>query len=130
LQLLPLTVVQLMLVCFFLQISRVSGEAGCSPRRDIRVPAARNGDELLPGPVVEISPTDLRLDGRVIGDDAELGDELLTLKLNDPLLHPSAQFEGRVLVSADRDVPWRRLREVLAAARKRDYLVVDFVVVR
>jgi hypothetical protein len=119
-----------MLVCFFLQISRATGETCCSSPRDIRVPAAVNGDELLPGPVVEISPTDLRLDGSVVADGAELADQLLILKRNYPVLHPNERFEGRVLVSADRDVPWRRLREVLAAARERNYLNVDFVVVK
>ena len=120
-----------MLVCFFLQIARMTGETCCSsPRPDIRVPAALNGDELLPGPLVEISPTDLRLDGGVVAGGAGLADQLLILKRNYPLLHPGERFEGRLLVSADRDVPWRRLREVLAAARERDYLTVDFVVVK
>ena len=130
LNLLPLTVVQLTLVCFLLQISRATGETGGSPRPEIRVPAAVNGEELLPGPVVEISPTDTRVDGSVVGDGAALADRLLILKNNHPLLHPGEPFEGRVLVWADRDVPWSRLREVLAAAKRRDYLIVDFVVVK
>ena len=129
LNLLPLTVVQLMLVCFLLQISGTTGEC-CLSGRDIRVPAAVNGDELLPGPVVEISPTDLRVDGSVVDDGTALADRLLTLKNNHALLHPAETFEGRVVVWADRDVPWSRLREVLAAARKRDYLLVDFVVMK
>jgi hypothetical protein len=130
LNLLPLTVVQLTLVCFLLQISRATGEICCLPRREIRVPAAVNAEELLPGTVVEISPTDMRVDGSVVGDAAALADRLLILKNNYPLLHPGEPFEGRVLVWADRDVPWSRLREVLAAARRRDYPIVDFVVVR
>ena len=130
LNLLPLTVVQLALVCFLLQLSRAEGETCCSPRKDIRVPAAMNGDELLRGPVVELSPTGVSLDGSVVADDATLDDQLLILKKNFPLLHPDERFEGRLLVSADRDVPWSRLRKVLAAAETRDYRIIDFVVVR
>ncbi|HMF42234.1 MAG TPA: hypothetical protein VKQ32_16280 [Polyangia bacterium] len=126
----PLTVVQLMLVCFLLQISSATGEICCLPRQEIRVPAAVNGDELLPGPVVEISPTDLRVDGSVVDGGAALADRLLVLKNKYALLHPAETFEGRVVVWADRDVPWSRLREVLAAANKRDYLLVDFVVIK
>ena len=128
--LLPLTVVQLTLVCFLLQISRATGETGCTPRREDRLPTAVNGAELLPGPVVEISPTGLWVDHIEVGDGGALADQLLTLKNNHPLLHPGERFEGRVLVWADRDVPWSRLREVLAAARSCDYLSVDFVVVK
>jgi len=39
-------------------------------------------------------------------------------------------FDGRVLVWADRDTTWRRLREVLAAAEKHDYRSVDFAVAK
>jgi hypothetical protein len=127
---LPLTVTQLALVCFLLQISDATGEMCCLPRREIRVPAAVNGVELLPGPVVEISRTDLRVEGSVVDDGAALADRLLILKNDDRLLHPAEPFEGRVLVWADRDVPWSRLRDVLAAARKRDYLLVDLVVIK
>jgi len=130
LNLLPLTVVQLTLVCFLLQISRATGETGCTPRREDRLPTAVNGEELLPGPLVEISPTDVRVDGSLVSDGAALADQLQVLKSNHQLLHPGEPFEGRVLVWADRDVPWSRLREVLAAARRRDYLIVDFVVVK
>jgi hypothetical protein len=130
LNLLPLALVQLTLVCFLLHLWSPTGETGCSHRRDVKIPTAVNGDELLPAPVVELSPTDLRLDGSVVADGDELADKLLTLEMNYPLLHPGERFGGRVLVSADRDVPWSCLREVLAAAEKRDYLIVDFVVVK
>jgi len=130
LNLLPLTVMQLSLVCFLLQISRATGETGCSPLREDRLPTAVNGEELLRGPVVEISPTDMRIDGSVVSDGAALADQLLIIKDNYPLLHPGEPFEGRVLVWADRDVAWSRLREVLAAAKRRDYTNVDFVVVK
>ena len=53
---------------------------------------------------------------------------LLVSKRSYVLVHPRGSFEGRVLIVADRDVPWRRLREILAAAAKHDYLIVDFVV--
>ena len=130
LNLLPLTVVQLTLVCFLLQISRTTGETGCTPRREDRLPTAVNGEELLPGPLVEISPSELRVDGGQVSDGAALADRLLTLKNNHSLLHPGEPFDGRVLVWADRDVAWSRLREVLAAAKRHDYLSIDFVVVK
>jgi len=129
LNLLPLTVVQLTLVCVLLQDFRPVGETCCLPRRDIRLPRAVNGVELLRGPVVEISPSDLRIDGSVVADGAELADKLLIAKNNHPLLHPGETFDGRVLLSADRDIPWRRLREVLAAAEGRGYRIIDLVVV-
>ena len=128
--LLPLTVVQLTLVCFLLQFFGARGETGCTPRREDRLPTAVNGEELLLGPLVEISPTGMWVDHAEVNDGAALADRLLTLKNAQPLLHPGEPFEGRVLVWADRDVPWSRLREVLAAARRHDYLNVDFVVVR
>ena len=49
---------------------------------------------------------------------------------NHPLLHPGEAFDGRVLVWADREMTWRRLREVLAAAEIHDYRSIDFAVVK
>jgi hypothetical protein len=129
LNLLPLTVVQLMLVCVLLHDFRATGEPCCLPRRDIRLPRAVNGAELLRGPVVAISPTDVRVDGSVVDGGARLADRLLILKNDYPRLHPGQTFDGRVLVSADRDIPWRRLRKVLAAAEAHDYRIIDLVVV-
>jgi len=129
LNLLPLTVVQLALVCFLLNISSATGET-CPPRRDIRLPTTVNGEELLRAPLVEISPTDIRVDGLVVAGDADLADRLLVVKNNQHLLHPGEAFDGRVLVWADRETTWRRLREVLAAAEKHDYRSIDFVVVK
>ena len=130
LNLLPLTVVQLALVCFLLNISSATGETGCPPRRDIRLPTTVNGDELLRGPLVEIAPTEVRFDGSAVDGDADLADRLVVAKNNQRLLHPGEAFDGRVLIWADRDTTWRRLREVLAAAEKHDYRSIDFVVVK
>jgi hypothetical protein len=130
LNLLPLTVIQLVLVCFLLHCFSPVGETGCDLRRDVRLTKTVNGDELEGGPVVELSPTDTRIDGSVVDDGRALADKLSVLKDNFPLLHPGETFEGRVVVSADRDVPWRRLREVLTAARSRDYPLIDFAVVK
>jgi len=130
LNLLPLTVTQLTLVCYLLPFFSPGGEipCGCPLSRNIRVQRAVNGHELVRGPVVALSPTDTRVDGGSVADAAEVAERLLVLKRNYALLHPSEWFEGRVLVLADGDVPWRRLREILAAAAREDYLLVDFVV--
>src|SRR5262245_19775656 len=79
LNLLPLTVIQLSLVCFLLQIARATGETypPPPPRPDIKLPRAANGDELLLGPLVEISLTEMWIDGSVVADGAELADKLL-----------------------------------------------------
>jgi len=129
LNLLPLTVVQLALVCFLLNISSATGET-CPPLFYIDSPTTENGEELLRAPLVEISPTDIRVDGLVVACDADLAYRLLVVKNNQHLLHPGEAFDGRVLVWADRETTWRRLREVLAAAEKHDYRSIDFVVVK
>jgi hypothetical protein len=80
--------------------------------------------------VVAISLTDMRVNGSEVAGATELADKLLVMKNNYSLLHPGETFDGRVLVSADRDIPWRRLREALAGAERSDYRIIDFVVVK
>jgi hypothetical protein len=123
-------VIQLTLVCFLLHLWSPQGETGCGSSLGIRLPTTVNGDELQRGPVVTISSADTRVDGSVAEDAAAVADRLGILKDTYALLHSGEPFDGRVLLYVDRSIPWRRLREILAAAAKQDYRIVDFVVTK
>lgn len=77
-------------------------------------------------PVVEITPTGARIDGRAV-DERELRQDLETMQRNWDVLHPRAPFPGEVSVAVDPKIAWPRLEPWLLALREAGYPRVSFL---
>jgi biopolymer transport protein ExbD len=128
------------LVVFLLQTFTVSGELSVS--RDIRLPDARNHDDVAQAPIVAVSRQVVTLNGAPVADTAtllqgesadwrlaELHDQLVMLKNNYQLLHPDPQdFKGQLLVQADQQVDFKALKKVLYTCSLAGYHNISFAV--
>jgi biopolymer transport protein ExbD len=59
---------------------------------------------------------------------AKLHDDLVTLKNNHKLLHPSEGWSGTVLVRADRELDFRLLKKILYSCQVAGYPQVQLLV--
>ena len=58
----------------------------------------------------------------------KLHDELVTLKNNYKLLHPSDEFKGMVIVQADKNVDFKVIKKVMYSCSMAGYLNVNFAI--
>jgi hypothetical protein len=68
------------------------------------------------------------LDGRADWKISELHDDLVTLKHNFKLLHPSEGFDGTVIVYADRELDFKSLKRVILSCNVAGYPNVQLIV--
>ena len=128
------------LVVFLLQTFSASGEL-LSVSKNIVLPEAMNFKELERAPVIAISKESVTLDGRPVANAEDLNkdtsadwkisdlhDQLVTLKNNYKLLHPSEDFLGNVIVQADRGVDFKVVKKVLYTCGAAAYKNVNFAV--
>ena len=59
---------------------------------------------------------------------AKLHDDLVTLKNNFKLLHPSENFNGTVIVQADKNVDFKVVKKVMYSCAVAGYQNVNFAV--
>jgi biopolymer transport protein ExbD len=130
-----------MLVIFLLMSFSATGEI-LFVQKNITLPDAQNWTELERAPVVAVSKDVVTLDGRQVGtmDElmrdsttgdfkiTELHDQLVTLKNNWKLLHPTEEFNGIAIVQADKQVEFKALRKVMFSAQVAGYNNVNFAV--
>src|SRR5438445_11410394 len=113
------------LVVFLLQTFSASGEL-LTVQKNITLPEAQNYKELEQAPIIAVAKDSVTLDGRMVADATELNrentadwkitelhDQLVTLKNNYRLLHPSENFAGIVIVQADRSVDFKVIKKVM-----------------
>jgi biopolymer transport protein ExbD len=128
------------LVVFLLQTFSASGEL-LTVQKNITLPEAQNYRDLEQAPIIAVSKESVTLDGRPVADAAELNqentvdwkitklhDELVTLKNNYKLLHPSDEFKGMVIVQADRMVDFKVVKKVMYSCAIAGYQNVNFAV--
>ncbi len=130
------------LVVFLLQTFSASGEL-LVVSKNIVLPEATNFKDLERAPVVGVSHDSVTLDGRPVADALELNkentvdwkitdlhDQLVTLKNNFKLLHPSEseKFNGTVIVQADKSVDFKVIKKVLYSCAVAGYNNVNFAV--
>ena len=131
------------LVVFLLQTFSASGEL-LTVQKNIILPEASNFAELEQAPIIALSKDSVTLDGRPVADSAELNaentadwkitklhDELVTLKNNFKLLHPSDGadgFKGMVIVQADKNVDFKVIKKVMYSCSMAGYVNVNFAV--
>jgi len=129
LNLLPLTVMQLALVCFFIQLAQSKGECLCHIRLLDRIepPTISHGTELISEPMILVAPGEVWFEGLV--DPQEIEGRLASSKGNHALLHPGEPFDGHVGLYVDRDVPWVEVAPLIAIVERQGYDKVDVVVV-
>src|SRR3954469_14946292 len=113
------------LVVFLLQTFSASGEL-LTVQKNIALPEALNFKDLEQAPIIAVSKESVTLDGRMVADAAvlnqentsdwkinDLHDQLVTLKNNYKLLHPSEDFKGLVIVQADKGVDFKVIKKVM-----------------
>ena len=128
------------LVVFLLQTFSASGEL-LTVQKNITLPEAQNWKDLEQAPIIAVSKESVTLDGRRVADAEQLNaentsdwkitdlhDQLVTLKNNFKLLHPSEQFTGTVIVQADRNVDFKVIKKVMYSCGLAGYQNVNFAV--
>jgi biopolymer transport protein ExbD len=128
------------LVVFLLQTFSASGEL-LSVQKNIILPEAQNFKDLEQAPIIAVSKESVTLDGRSVADASELNaettadwkiaklhDDLVTLKNNYKLLHPSDEFKGMVIVQADKQVDFKVIKKVMYSCAIAGYQNVNFAV--
>ena len=128
------------LVVFLLQTFSASGEL-LSVQKNIVLPEAQNFKDLEQAPIIAVAQDSVTLNGAMEADAAELNqenttdwkiaklhDDLVTLKNNYKLLHPSENFAGTVIVQADRNVDFKVVKKVMYSCAVAGYGNVNFAV--
>jgi biopolymer transport protein ExbD len=128
------------LVVFLLQTFSASGEL-LTVQKNIVLPEAANFKDLEQAPIVAVSKDSVTLDGRMVANAEQLNaentadwkitdlhDQLVTLKNNYKLLHPSDDFKGVVIVQADRNVDFKVVKKVMYSCAVAGYQNVNFAV--
>ena len=128
------------LVVFLLQTFSASGEL-LSVQKNIVLPEAQNFKDLEQAPIIAVASDSVTLNGAMEADAAELNqenttdwkiaklhDDLVTLKNNYKLLHPSENFAGTVIVQADRNVDFKVVKKVMYSCAVAGYGNVNFAV--
>ena len=130
-----------MLVIFLLMSFSASGEF-LFIQKNIVMPEAQNWTDLERAPVIGVSKDVVTLNGAQVasGDElakdsatgdakiTELHDQLVTLKNNYKLLHPTENFNGIAIVQADKGVEFKALKKVMYSAATAGYNNVNFAV--
>ncbi len=130
-----------MLVIFLLMSFSATGEL-LFVQKNIVLPDATNWTDLERAPAIAISHDVVTLDGRQVsttedlmkdstGGDmkiSELHDQLVTLKNNYKLLHPSEDFNGIAIMQADKSVEFKVLKKVMYSASVAGYHNINFAV--
>jgi biopolymer transport protein ExbD len=128
------------LVVFLLQTFSASGEL-LSVQKNIVLPEAQNFKDLEQAPIIAVAADSVTLNGAMEADASELNqenttdwkiaklhDDLVTLKNNYKLLHPSENFAGTVIVQADRNVDFKVVKKVMYSCAVAGYGNVNFAV--
>ena len=128
------------LVVFLLQTFSASGEL-LSVSKNIVLPEAQNFKDLERAEVISISKDAVTLGGRPVANAEELNkentvdwkitdlhDQLVTLKNNYKLLHPSEEFPGTVILQADKGVDFKVVKKVLYTCAVAGYKNTNFAV--
>ena len=130
-----------MLVIFLLMSFSATGEI-LFVQKNIVLPEAQNWTDLERAPAIDISADVVTLNGQqvatmdqLVQDNAgadykitELHDQLVTLKNNYKLLHPTEEFNGIAIIQADKAVEFKALRKVMFTAQVAGYNNVNFAV--
>ena len=128
------------LVVFLLQTFSASGEL-LVVSKNIVLPEATNFKDLERAPVVGVAHDSVTLDGTPVADAQQLNqentvdwkitdlhDKLVTLKTNYKLLHPTENFNGTVIVQADKGVDFKIVKKVMYTCAVAGYNNVNFAV--
>src|SRR5439155_20784295 len=128
------------LVVFLLQTFSASGEL-LTVQKNIVLPEAQNFKDLEQAPIIAVGRDSVTLDGRMVANAEQLNaentadwkitdlhDQLVTLKNNFKLLHPSEPFAGTVIVQADKNVDFKVVKKVMFSCAVAGYGNVNFAV--
>lgn len=130
----------MILTVFLLMTFSASGEL-LQVQKNIILPKAQNFRELEQAPIIAVSKDSVTLNGKMEADATvlnqentadwkivELHDDLVVLKNNYKLLHPSDEWKGMVIVQADKGVDFKVIKKVMYSASLAGYMNVNFAV--
>src|SRR5215468_10926646 len=131
-----------MLVIFLLMSFSATGEI-LFVQKNIVLPDAQNWTDLERAPIVGVSKDVVTLNGAQVATSdelmkdsatgdfkiAELHDQLVTLKNNYKLLHPSEEFNGIAIVQSDKNVEFKMLKKIMYSIAVAGYQNVNFAVI-
>jgi biopolymer transport protein ExbD len=127
------------LVVFLLTSFSASGEL-LAQRPNLVMPEATNTRDLEIAPIIAIDPQVVTLDNNRVADTQSLAasaqlerieplvTQLENARRNWSVLHPRDQFNGMVILQADRNVDFRVVKKVMFSAAQAGYTNVSFAV--
>jgi biopolymer transport protein ExbD len=130
-----------MLVIFLLMSFNATGEI-LFIQKNIVLPDARNWTDLERAPVIGLTKDVVTLNGAQVatGDElakdsatgdakiTELNEQLVVLKNNYKLLHPTEPFNGIAIIQSDKGVEFQALKKVMYSAATAGYNNINFAV--
>jgi biopolymer transport protein ExbD len=130
-----------MLVIFLLMSFSATGEI-LFIQKNIVLPEAQNWSDLERAPVIGVTKDVVTLNGAQVASSDELSkdsatgdakitelhDQLVTLKNNYKLLHPTEPFNGVAIIQSDKAVEFKALKKVMYSAATAGYNNVNFAV--
>jgi biopolymer transport protein ExbD len=129
----------LLIVTVLFLLSSFSASAEC-PTREVRVPGASSGQEMLDAPMVAVSGGVILLDGVLAGSAREIAESGRTAKMDELsrmlaqkralwiAVQPKKPFPGECVLQIDRDVPAVVVKSVFQAVVTAGYPRVSFMV--
>ena len=138
LNLTPMIDMFVVLTIFLLMTFSTSGEI-LFIQKDVELPKAEHTDELERAPVIIIGGGQVVIEGQNVGrmDDIaedenfeipDLSERMTNLKKNFTQLHPNLQFEGKVIIQGDKEIPFRVLKKVMYTCTSVGYTSINFAV--
>ena len=125
-------------VIFLLMQFSASGEI-LFMQKDIRLPDASAGGELERVPVVALSADSLTFEGNIVTNLNQLSEGEVIPELQSKLdqsrnswtaTNPGKEFDHKVIVQADQDVPFKYIRRVMVTCTVSQYNNVMFATLR
>jgi hypothetical protein len=97
----------------------------------LRLPEASQVMDLEAAPIIAASNEQITLNGSPVGqpgDVTKLQDDLVVLKNNFKLLHPSEHFHGTVMIAAEETIGFATLKQILTSCSVAGYADVKLIV--
>ena len=130
------------LVIFLLQNFSATGEM-LFMSKEIRLPRATKAKEILRAPVITVSPINITLEGKKVGENVPSGslsgenwllqkleNELIVMRKNHELLHNGATMASVINIQADENLPFIVIKRVMHSATVAGFTDINFAVLK
>ena len=136
----PLIDMFVLLVVFLIMNFSATGEL-VTVSKDISLPSAVTVEEIERAPIIQISANTIAIEGFKVGDADEilkdedlrvpqLTDKLQEMRKIDEMMHPGQAFEGKIILSCDKDIDFKLVRKVMMASAEAGYANFNYAVLK